>query len=286
MRTALAVALGALGGLAVGGGVAYAATRPAAGSAGGAALPAAATSEALPAGAPEGLVSSGPTVNGWSQVVSVSPDKDGLIYYGFLGDVFSFVLPDGAHWSASTKATSIGPETGSDPFVMTMMQASNIQLTWTDAHNTDHVTTLSIQIGGSFEATTTIAKYDYVILSMSAATLVALNQFLTAWSTSSTATPEQHQEVFALQSAIAQMPTGTGMAGLIGIIFTVGPWALKFAADVHAFVAFVPGQSMPDWWPSDDKDKTTGFHVLYRYLGPGVKVSDLPFLLNAWKRVA
>jgi hypothetical protein len=288
MRTDLLVALGALGVVAVGG-VAYAATRPASttGSApagGGASPPA-----QLPAGSPQGLVSSGPTADGWGMTIALQPNTSGLSYEGFFADVVTVTLPAGAHWRAITQAgnaPATGPQSGIDPFVFSLVEPMTYTFAYTDASGVNQGTTISFALGGTFQATTRLNRGDYVILAFAASDLVAVLASIQQAMTVPAGTPLAQQEAATL--AIAnQLVGGTPTpAEALTWIVSLGPWAQSFSPDVRALVAMPQGTALPAWWPTDDTGAASEYHVIYRYTGPGIDVAALPVPCKAWRRIA
>lgn len=289
MREAVAIGLGALGLLAVGG-LAYAATRstpaPATGSAGGAA---GGTTASLPAGSPAGLLSSGPTATGWAMHIAIQPNTSGLSYQGFFADVITVSLPAGAHWRANTGAgntPAMGPQSGTADFTFVLVEPMTYSFAYTDANNTNQGTTLSFALGGTFASTTRLSLGDYVILAFAAQDALNVAAALQTALQAGQGTAEQQQEAATLQVADALVGGTPTQAMAIQWMVSLGPFADAFSPDVRALVGMAPGTAIPTWWPSDDTSAATEYHVVYRYIGQGVDVSALPIPTKAWKRVA
>jgi hypothetical protein len=189
----------------------------------------------------------------------------------------------------------MGPPSGTDDFVFTLIEPVTIVLSYTDSASLDTGTTLSFEIGGSFQAvapTASIAAGDYVIYAVYTgdyqATLLTLFSALGA-SPVGTLEGQEAQTI----NAVAQAATGATnwatsatVAQVLSWIFLIGPWASSWALDPHA-VAIVPaGAVLPAWWPSDDTGAATEHHVIGRYVGSGMHLSASPFPVTAWKRVA
>jgi hypothetical protein len=288
MSRELAVGLGVLAGLVVGGGVAYAATRSSTSST----SPSSSSSDKapapLPANAPAGLVSTGPTSTGWQVTICLPSDgSSGMLYPALLGDVITVELPAGAHWSSKKGVTSLGPASGTDPYVFTFIdQLGGYQLTWTDATSTDRTTVVYFGDSGvTFESATQLATYDYVLLAITSVNLEQLLASVTQWSQGQGhPTAAQTQEAANLLAIVnATAPKAPTQQQMLIALLAVGPWAEAFAPDIRQIVPFPIGSTLPTWAPSDTNGSTEA-HVLYRYVGPGIDVASLPFPVTAWRR--
>lgn len=294
MSREVAVGLGVLAGLVVGGGIAYAATssKPAAAAVPSSGDAAKAPTPTLPSGAPQGMVSTGPTSSGWQVTVQLGA-LSGVSYPALLGDRITVQLPAGAHWSAKAGVTSLGPTSGADPYSFMLIEQVAFQFTWTDATNTDHTTVLYFgDVGVTFVKVTRLSTYDYVLLAIFGVDFEQLVVGITQWPTLASATAIQRQEAANIAAASAAMvaanPPGVGLSPqqLLLILLAVGPWADSFAPDVRQVVPYPIGATLPSWIPSDDTHASTEAHVVYRYVGPGIDVASLPFPVTAWRRVA
>jgi hypothetical protein len=292
MRQAVALGIGAAV-VVLGGGLAYAASRPATTGSGGAAGGGAGSGGgALPAGSPQGLTASSKTATGWELTIEIQLRMSGLSYQGFFGDVVRVKLPPGCHWRTVTgtgNTPAMSPPSGTDDFVFTLVELPmTYSLAYTDASRSDLATTLSFQVGATFESTTSLASGDYVILAIQGSDLLKVVQTITTLYGSIAAALDQ-QEYAQEAATVVEAANVVGNKNmtpeaLLTFIATMGPWADKFAADVHSFVPFKSGATLPAWWPSDDTGASSEFHLLYRYVGPGIEVSALPFPVTAWKR--
>ena len=300
MRQAVALGIGAAA-LLVGGGVVYAASRPAAPAAGaGASSGAGSSGSAGGAGPasggaakPEGLTASGKTATGWALTIVIELGKSGLLYQGFFGDVVTVKLPVGCSWRTVTgtgNTPGLGPPSGSEDFVFVLVEPMTYELAYSDASRVDQMTTLSFQFGATFAAATSLASGDYVILAFAQKDLEQVVQTITTLYASTA--DALKQPTYAQEAATVM--TASDVVGqnkmtpelLLTFVTTMGPWADKFAADVHSFVPFnLMTAGVPSWWPTDDTAASSEYHVLYRYIGPGIDVSALPMPAKAWKRI-
>lgn len=285
----VSVGLGVLAGLLLGGGIAYAATSGTTGSSAGGGTTAAPNGAS--SSTPVGLVFTGPTADGWLVTVQLSASQSGVGYPALLGDRIRIELPAGAHWSKPSGSTSsVGPESGTGAYEFTLIEPFTVQVTWTDAANTDRTTDLYFgdTFGITFARTTRLATNDYVWLAVTTADLFQLLQSFQTWATSTTATATQRQQVANVMAAAAAFEAAQGgsitPAQQMMLLFAIGPWAEAFAPDIRQIVPFAVGAALPAWAPADDAGATSEAHVLYRYVGPGIAVSALPFPVAAWKR--
>jgi hypothetical protein len=291
MRHAVALAIG-VGTLLVGGGVVYAATRapaPVAGGAGGAGSSGAAGASS--GSLPQGQTSSAKTATGWGITIEVQDGVSGLLYTGFYGDVVTVRLPAGCTWRTITGTgnnPAVSPPSGTGDFVFRLIEPMTYELAFTNAARVDRVTTITFEFGGTFAATTALASGDYVILAFAQADLEQVAQTIVSLYgniADALKRPEYAQEAATVIEAsnVVGQKNMTPEAFLT-FVTTMGPWADKFGVDVHSFVPFNLLTSPPAWWPSDDTAAASEYHVLYRYVGPGIDVAALPFPAKAWKR--
>lgn len=290
MKEAVAIGLGLVGLLVVGG-VAYAASSssapaPAGGGAG--------SGGSLPAGSPQGLTASNPTATGWQLDITLVPNTSGLSYNAFPGDVIRVSLPTGAHWRRVTGTGStpaLSPPSGTDAFVFMLVEPMAYTMAYTDASGVDQTSVIYLEFGASFAQTTHLSTGDYVILAVTQNDfLAAFTQLTNALNDSATADAVLAQQAETMQTASYAIKSAQSVpltpAEVLTLFFAMGPWAKAFGIDVRTFVPFPLGTSLPAWWPSDDTNAAAEYHVLYRYNGPGVDVSSLPFPVTAWKRTA
>lgn len=245
------------------------------------------SSATLPAGSPQGLVSSGPTSTGWAQSISIVLNTAGIVYQAFYGDVIRISLPAGAHWRAST--ATMGPSSGIDDFVFTFIEPVTVVLSYTDAHALNQGTTLAFEIGGVFEHATAIATNDYVIFAVAPGDMQATFGDLQSAISLGASNSIESQEANTVQSLAAAVPGGSSavtVANLLTWFFLSGPWADAWALDPHSVAILPAGTALPSWWPADDTAAATEQHVIARYVGPGLQISASPFPVTAWKRVA
>jgi len=301
MREAVAVGLGALGVLVLGG-IAVAAgssSTPAAGGAGagGSSGSAGATGPAsAPANVPQGLTGSSATAQGWQLSITLIPNTSGLSYNALYGDVVQVLLPAGAHWRrvvGTAAAPALSPPSGTDPFVFQFVEPMAYTMAYTDASGVDQTSVFYLETGASFGKTTHVTTGDYVILAVAVSDFQAAFSGLSgALSAPATADPVLTQQGETINTAAAALQAAQGSsaplttAEVLTLFFAMGPWQSAFGIDVRTFVPFASGTSLPSWWPSDDTAAATEHHVLYRYVGPGIDVSALPFPVTAWKRTA
>jgi hypothetical protein len=225
--------------------------------------------------------------------IAIPPNNvSGLAFQGFYGDVIRVKLPAGCHWRTAVGAGNSplpGPPTGSDDFVFPFVVAMSYELAYIDDARADQDFVFYLTFGGIFEATSHLATGDYVILAVTQkdleqviATITNLYSNLSA----ANAEPVYGQEAAAVVAAANAFGQKNVTAPLLlEYLMIMGPWAQSFAPDVHSFAPFDVGASIPTWWPSDDTAASSEYHVLYRYVGPGIDVSALPFPCKAWKRV-
>jgi hypothetical protein len=307
MREAVALGVGAAV-LLVGGVAAYAATRPpaaatpaAGGAAGtsstsaGAAAPSSSNSSSSsasssPANTPQGLVSSGKTSTGWTQTIAVQPNVSGLSYQGFFGDVLRVTLPSGCNWRQITgtgNQPALSPPSGNDDFVFVLVQPMTYELAYTDANRVDQTTSITLSLGGTFQKATSLSTGDYVLLALKATDLLAIGASLSTLTTSMAAAlaqPVNAQQAMTVVTAENAYGPNVPTTEAITFLLTMGPWADQFAPDVHSFDAIDMSSALPSWWPTDDTAAASEYHVLYRYVGPGIAVSSLPIPALAWTR--
>lgn len=292
MREAVAIGLGFVG-LLVFGGVAYAvssrpAPAPAAGGGSG--------GGALPAGSPQGLMASNATASGWQLDIALVPNTSGLSYNAFFGDVIRVSLPAGAHWRrvvGTAQSPALSPPSGTDAFTFMLVEPMAYTLAYTDAAGVDQTSVIYLEMGATFAKTTHLTTGDYVILAAAQSDFVAaFSQLTNALNAAGTSDGVLVQQAETMQTASYAIKAAQGasvplsIAEVLTLFFAMGPWAKTFGIDVRTFLAFPSGTTLPTWWPSDDTAAATEHHVLYRYIGPGVDVSALPFPVTAWKRVA
>jgi hypothetical protein len=305
MKEAVAIGLGVVGLLVVGGGVALAASSSsssstpsagAGGASGGTSGSAGASGpSSLPAGSTQGLMGSHSTPSGWELDITAS-STSGLIYSAFFGDVVRVSLPAGAHWRKVTAAgdpPALSPPSGTDAFVFQFVEPMAYTLAYTDVSGVDVTTVMSLELGGTFAKTTHLTTGDYVILAVAVSDFQsAFSGLSAALSAPATADPVLAQQGETINTAAAALKAAQGSsaplttAEVLTLFFAMGPWASAFGIDVRTFVPFASGTTLPSWWPSDDTAAATEHHVLYRYIGAGVDVSALPFPVTAWKRTA
>lgn len=290
MTREMGIALGAIGVLLVGGGIAYAASGSKATAAGGAPAGGGALTpgEGVGPGSPVGLTASGKTATGWEQRITLPDNQTGMEYLAFFGDRIVISLPAGAHWRANV--ASQGPATGTDAYSFTLASEGSVTVTWTDVSNTDKTTILHFVYGAVFNAAAALEAGDYVMLAIAQADIQTVGiQLATLAQSPSIANPvlqEQVNAILAVQAQLASQHATLTPAQSFALVLTLGPWAEAFGFDVQGYAVFAPGTTMPSWWPADDTAAATEYHALYRYVGPGVSVSALPFPVKAWKRGA
>jgi len=245
---------------------------------------------AAAAAAPAGLTSSAPTSTGWAMAIDIGGIQ-GVSYECFLGDRVSLTLPAGAHWSTTAAGgeASLAPGSGTEPLEFTYVAPISVQVTWTDHLGANQVSVCDFQTGGSFQQTSRLSTNDYVILALGAADYTAVAASLTAWQAQGAqVTDEERQQVATIEAgalAVANAGANLSPENILEFLFASGPWGEAFAPDVRAFMPMRPGSAIPSWWPADDTAAASEYHVIYRYVGPGVDVSALPFPVTAWKRV-